>query len=205
MASNVTVTNNFTAGTPAVADAVDQNFTDVTTWINANAVHLDGSKAFTGIPSGPATDPTTANQFTRKSYVDAGDARHGGAWGRQATAQTFSAGTTTAVVWDTEFSDTDGFWSSGSSIVIPAGQGGVYVVSCTLSAVSISTMNANFGAVLTAGSTAAFAANNQYPDQASATIVAALSAGNAISVSVRNGGGVSFTAGANISVFKVSV
>lgn len=71
MASNVAVTYNFTAGTPAVADDVDQNFTDVVNWINANAVHLDGSKAFSAIPSGPATDPTTANQLTRKAYVDA--------------------------------------------------------------------------------------------------------------------------------------
>lgn len=48
MAANVVVTNNFVAGTAAVADDVDQNFTDITTWINTNAAHLDGSKAFTG-------------------------------------------------------------------------------------------------------------------------------------------------------------
>ena len=70
MAANVTVTYNFTAGTPAVADDIDQNFADIVNWINTNAVHLDGSKAFTAVPSGPATDPTTANQFTRKAYVD---------------------------------------------------------------------------------------------------------------------------------------
>lgn len=70
MASDAAVTNNFTAGTPAVADDVDTNFADLVTWLNTNAVHLDGSKAFTGIPSGPASDPTTANQLTRKAYVD---------------------------------------------------------------------------------------------------------------------------------------
>lgn len=32
---------------------------------------LDGSIPFTGIPSGPATDPSLANQFARKAYVDA--------------------------------------------------------------------------------------------------------------------------------------
>lgn len=70
MATDAAVTNNFTAGTPAVADDVDTNFADLVTWLNTNAVHLDGSKAFTGIPSGPASDPTTANQLTRKAYVD---------------------------------------------------------------------------------------------------------------------------------------
>lgn len=70
MASNVSVTYNFVAGTSAVADNVDQNFSDVTTWVNTNAVHLDGTKAFTGIPSGPSSDPTTANQLARKAYVD---------------------------------------------------------------------------------------------------------------------------------------
>lgn len=71
MAANVSVTYNFVAGTPAVADNVDQNFTDIVNWINTNAVHLDGSKAFTAVPSGPAADPTSANQLTRKAYVDA--------------------------------------------------------------------------------------------------------------------------------------
>jgi hypothetical protein len=71
VAANVSVTYNFVAGTPAVADNVDQNFTDIVNWVNTNAVHLDGSKAFTAVPSGPASDPTSANQLTRKAYVDA--------------------------------------------------------------------------------------------------------------------------------------
>lgn len=70
MASNVSVTYNFVAGTDAVADQVDTNFNDVVSWVNTNAVHLDGTKAFTGIPSGPSSNPTTANQLARKAYVD---------------------------------------------------------------------------------------------------------------------------------------
>lgn len=69
MAANVAVTYNFVAGNPAVADNVDQNFADIVTWINTNAVHLDGSKAFTGAPS-YGSDPTSANQLARKAYVD---------------------------------------------------------------------------------------------------------------------------------------
>ena len=71
MAANVAVTYNFVAGTPSVADNVDQNFTDIVNWVNTNAVHLDGSKAFTNVPSGPAVDPVSANQLARKAYVDA--------------------------------------------------------------------------------------------------------------------------------------
>lgn len=35
---------------------------------------VNGIKTFGSIPLGPASDPTTVNQLTRKSYVDAGDA-----------------------------------------------------------------------------------------------------------------------------------
>jgi len=72
--ATATVTYNFAAGTPIVADEVDINFTDLTTFLNTNTVHADGSIAMTGILTLPASDPTTANQAARKSYVDAGDA-----------------------------------------------------------------------------------------------------------------------------------
>lgn len=71
MAANVVVSNNFVQGTPSVADDVDQNFTDITSWINANATHLDGSKAFTGVVTLAGVDPTLPNHAVRKSYVDA--------------------------------------------------------------------------------------------------------------------------------------
>lgn len=71
MAANATVPNSFTDGTATSAPAVNANFTAILNWVNTNAVHLDGTKAFTAVPSGPATDPTTANQLTRKAYVDA--------------------------------------------------------------------------------------------------------------------------------------
>lgn len=71
MASNVTVPNAFANATTADATAVNANFTALVNWINTNAVHLDGSKAFTAVPSGPATDPTNVNHLVRKAYVDA--------------------------------------------------------------------------------------------------------------------------------------
>lgn len=70
MAADVSVPNNFVAGTPSVADDVDANFAALVTWVNTNAVHLDASKAFTAVPTGPATDPSSDNQLARKLYVD---------------------------------------------------------------------------------------------------------------------------------------
>lgn len=96
MATDVSVPNNFTAGTPSVADDVDANFAAVVTWINANAVHLDASKAFTSVPSGPATDPTSDNQLARKLYVDNKVAAgpRGVMARNSATSATANAGTT---------------------------------------------------------------------------------------------------------------
>jgi len=71
MAANPTVTYNFVNGSNADSEQVDQNFADINAWLVANAMQIDGSKAFTAVPSGPATDPTTANQLARKAYVDA--------------------------------------------------------------------------------------------------------------------------------------
>lgn len=71
MAVDLVIPNAIVNGQPNDGSQVAANFTAIANWINANAVHLDGSKAFTAIPSGPGSDPTTANQFTRKAYVDA--------------------------------------------------------------------------------------------------------------------------------------
>lgn len=69
MASNVSVSYTFTNSTTADADEVNSNFSSLVSWINTNAVHLDGSKVFTGAPS-YASDPVSNNQLCRKYYVD---------------------------------------------------------------------------------------------------------------------------------------
>lgn len=68
--ATASLTHNYIAGTLAKASEVNQNFTDLVGFINTEAIHRDASIAFTGIPSGPASDPTTSNQFARKEYVD---------------------------------------------------------------------------------------------------------------------------------------
>src|SRR5690606_17280062 len=62
----------------SVQDNVDAVASDLAT-LDGEVVKLTGDqtvagiKTFSSVPVGPASDPTTANQLTRKSYVDAGD------------------------------------------------------------------------------------------------------------------------------------
>jgi hypothetical protein len=60
----------FAAGDTIESSKVNDDFDALYTAANNTLVHVDASKSFTGVPSGPATDPTSDNQFTRKRYVD---------------------------------------------------------------------------------------------------------------------------------------
>tara|TARA_R110000868_G_scaffold148399_2_gene370313 strand:- start:84 stop:758 length:675 start_codon:yes stop_codon:yes gene_type:complete len=60
----------FTAGTPALATEVNSNFGYVQDWVDNDSMPRSGSVAFTGVPSGPATDPPSADSLTRRQYVD---------------------------------------------------------------------------------------------------------------------------------------
>ena len=57
-------------GTANDAGPVNTNFTDIVNFINTNSIQKDASLAFTGVPSGPSTDPSSNDQLTRKLYVD---------------------------------------------------------------------------------------------------------------------------------------
>lgn len=70
MTTEASKTNTFVPGTDIEAAKVNQNFDDLVGYMNSSLMTKDGGTAFTGIPSGPATYPTTANQLTRKQYVD---------------------------------------------------------------------------------------------------------------------------------------
>jgi len=70
----VAKTYTFVPGTTIEAAQANQNFDDIVGYINSEVIVRDASKAFTAIPSGPGTDPSTSNQFTRKQYVDDADA-----------------------------------------------------------------------------------------------------------------------------------
>lgn len=63
---------SFTPDTTIASDEVNANFDALVDFLNDSVVHTDASKAFdtTKVPSVDA-DPSSANQLTRKSYVDA--------------------------------------------------------------------------------------------------------------------------------------
>ena len=67
----MTVTKPYTFSPgPAVSAEVNANFDTLYDALNNDYLSADGTVPFESIPSGPATDPTTDNQFTRKKYVD---------------------------------------------------------------------------------------------------------------------------------------
>lgn len=68
--ATLSVTYSFVPLTLAESSEVNQNFQDVVTFVNGSVMHRDASSAFTAVPSGPATNPSTDNQLTRKRYVD---------------------------------------------------------------------------------------------------------------------------------------
>ncbi|MDG4832436.1 hypothetical protein O7627_24455 [Solwaraspora sp. WMMD1047] len=47
---------------------------------------------------------------------------------RRAANQSVNSASQTNISWDTEDEDTDGFWSSGATVTIPAGLGGLYAI-----------------------------------------------------------------------------
>lgn len=62
--------NTYAPGDSIVSDEVNDDFDTLYTAANNTLVHVDGSKAFTGVPVLPASDPVSANQAARKQYVD---------------------------------------------------------------------------------------------------------------------------------------
>ena len=68
--SVVTKAYTFAPATDIESAEVNENFDRLYNYINNDVIVRDASIAFTAIPSGPGTDPSSANQFTRKQYVD---------------------------------------------------------------------------------------------------------------------------------------
>jgi hypothetical protein len=66
----VTKAYTFAPATDIKSAEVNENFDRLYNYINSEVIVRDASQAFTVIPSGPGTDPTSSNQFARKAYVD---------------------------------------------------------------------------------------------------------------------------------------
>lgn len=70
--ATASVTFTFAANTLIQSSQANTNFADVVAFLNGSVIHKDATIAFTAVPSGPGSDPVSANQFTRKAYVDLG-------------------------------------------------------------------------------------------------------------------------------------
>lgn len=68
--ATASVTHTFAPNTLTEAGEANTNFQDLVTFLNSQTIHKDASVAFTGVPSGPASDPVSDNQYARKRYVD---------------------------------------------------------------------------------------------------------------------------------------
>ena len=96
--SSASVTHNFTNGLIGDADQVDQNFTDLVTFLNSHVVHNH----------------------------DALLTRHGVRLHK--TVSAVASGASTSITWSDEREDTDGYWSAGTTVTIPAAMAGVYAI-----------------------------------------------------------------------------
>jgi hypothetical protein len=131
MATDVALPHVITNGPFQDANQVMANLNAIKNWLNTNAVQLDASKATTGTLSGPASDPSTSNQYARKAYVDATDLGNVRMGCSISGSQVCTDGTGMAnMTFANEASDTHGFHSpGGQNIVIPTGCAGVYLIS----------------------------------------------------------------------------
>lgn len=96
--SSASVTHDFANGTIGDADQVDQNFADLVNFANTHLVHNH--------------DPAITRRGVRLHK----------------TASLVATGSSTPIGWSDEREDTDGFWSAGTTVTIPAGMAGVYVI-----------------------------------------------------------------------------
>jgi len=99
--SSLTITNSFVNATTADATQVNTNFSDVKSFVDSHVVH--------------------GHDF---SVVRCG------ARVRRVAVQSITNGASTAISWDTEDQDTDGFITpTSTTFTIPSGKAGIYVVS----------------------------------------------------------------------------
>lgn len=102
--SSASVTTNFTNGLVIDADQVDQNFQDLVAFCNNHLVHNH----------------------------DAAVLRHGVRLHKGVSA--VGSASTSAITWGDERQDTDGYWSAGTTVTIPAGMAGIYAISFSVAA-----------------------------------------------------------------------
>jgi hypothetical protein len=141
VASNPGDITGVTAGTGISGGGTSGTVTvtnDMATTITASGdiVVGTGSGTYDNLPIGTTgqvlTADTTVSPYKVKWAAASGGSSFVGAKVTRSSAQSLSNDTWTAISYDTEDFDTDGFWTSGSPtrMTIPTGKGGKYLISC---------------------------------------------------------------------------
>lgn len=142
-------------------------------------------------PSG--ADATVAATLAALPSRYVSTTRKGGSWTRVAN-QSIPNSVATAITWDTEGVDTDGFLAlPNTNFVVPAGLGGMYAISA-MSLGAVAALGQNFLRIAAGGLSYDFSGNTVGQRQA-ASVVVPLVATDIVTVSVFhvNGAAVNFT------------
>lgn len=115
------VPNSFTNGTNADATLVNANFAAVKTFAETELVQRDGSVAFTGVVSHAAAQ--TMPRCSAQAKAAAG------------SMTVPNTGVSTLVTFPTEVWDSHTFFTAGgSTLTVPAGLGGLYLINLEMAA-----------------------------------------------------------------------
>lgn len=68
--ADIALPNDIANGQDLDATKIEENYTEIESYINTNLVRVDGTVSMTGALTLPASDPTTDNHAARKAYVD---------------------------------------------------------------------------------------------------------------------------------------
>jgi len=153
MAADLVIPSTITDGGANTAATVMTDLNAIVTWLNTNALHIDGTKALTGRLSSPNTDPSAGDDYARKAYGDAKSTTENAAMtaadnlppkvGCSVSGTTSVPNSSlTALSFSSETYDSDGFFApTSTNIVIPTGFTGLYIVKVSLTSNPGATVN----------------------------------------------------------------
>jgi len=128
--ATASVTNTFVEGAVTSASTMNQNFTDIETFLNSDTVHVDGSKTMTGdldmngFTISSVGDPSASTDAVTKSFVD--NAVQGAVFYADSPV---SLTNTVPVNFTSVVGDVDGWWDSevsATDLICPTS--GIYFV-----------------------------------------------------------------------------
>lgn len=113
--ATASVPYTFAPSTLILSSEVNGNFAELVSFLNTEVIHKDASVAFTAVPSGPATDPSSDNQLVRLAYMNK---RMGYSVSTASGTHAHSAGVTPTVIdgFSSAYNTTGLFTQSASRI-----------------------------------------------------------------------------------------